>query len=656
MEGMRRFEAGQEVDGRYRLLARAGSGGMADVWVADDTMLQRRVALKFLHERFSQDQQFVERFRREASAAGGLQHPNVVGVYDRGEWEGIHYIAMEYVEGASLRDLIARGLSVGESVEIVRQILAGAQFAHEKGIVHRDLKPGNVLVDAEGRARVTDFGIARAGASEITQTGSVLGTAHYLSPEQAQGLEVTESTDIYSTGVILYEALTGQVPFDGDSAVTIALKQVSERPRSPSELNPNVSPALAAVVLRALAKDPANRFASAAEFARALDAAEADPTGGALGDTAAYGAVAAGAAGGLAAGALAAGADPAEAAMASEQQAAQAEEERRGWMTRKRALIIAAVLLLLGGVAAFALTRPETVVVPNVTGDDADEARADLLERGFDVATREEPSCQEPGTVAEQDPGNGARVDEGSTVKLVVSDGIEVEVPDVENLRADKAADELQAAELRPKPREQFSKRAKRGNAIGTIPSQGAQVPCQSRVTLLISKGADLVLLPDVLGLQREEAEAQLERRDFIVDVDTRDADQPEGEVIGQDPGGGSRLKRGTTITIIVSTGAGSVIVPSVIGQTEVAAAANLTGRGLNVSIQTETTEDESEDGRVIDQAPGGGTRVIMGEQVTIVVGEFEEPPEEEPPPEEPPPEEEPPPPDDETNPKTARR
>ena len=169
----------------------SASGGMADVWLADDEMLGRRVALKFLHERFAQDTQFVERFRREAQAAAGLQHPNVVGVYDRGESDGRHYIAMEYVEGASLKDLIGRGLTVGEAVEIVRQVLAGASFAHERGIIHRDLKPQNVLVDREGRARVADFGIARAGASEITQTGSVLGTAQYLSPEQAQGLETS---------------------------------------------------------------------------------------------------------------------------------------------------------------------------------------------------------------------------------------------------------------------------------------------------------------------------------------------------------------------------------------------------------------------------------------------------------------------------------
>ena len=287
-----KFERGQKVGDRYTLIERIGSGGMADVWSADDSMLGREVALKFLHERFNQDHQFVERFRREAQAAAGLQHPNVVSVYDRGEHEGRHWIAMEYVQGASLKDLIDRGLSVGEAVEIVRQILAGAKFAHARGIVHRDMKPHNVLVDGEGRARVTDFGIARAGASEIPQTGSVLGTAQYLSPEQAQGLEVTWTSDIYSIGVILYEALTGRVPFEADTAVAVALKQVSEQPRKPSALNPTVPPALDAVTLKALAKDPANRFQTADEFIRALDDAEADPSGGSLGDTAAYAAAA----------------------------------------------------------------------------------------------------------------------------------------------------------------------------------------------------------------------------------------------------------------------------------------------------------------------------------------------------------------------------
>ncbi len=271
------LEAGQRVGDRYTLVSRLGSGGMADVWLASDEMLGRQVALKFLVERFAQDTQFVERFRREAQAAAGLQHPNIVGVYDRGEDGGRYWIAMEYVEGASLKDLIRRGLGVGEAVELIRQVLAGAKFAHEHGIIHRDLKPQNVLVDRQGRARVADFGIARAGASEITQTGSVLGTAQYLSPEQAQGLETTAASDLYSIGVMLYEALTGQVPFEAETPVAVALKQISEPARPPSQINPQVPPALDAVVLRALAKDPVARYASADEFLRALDEAEGAP-------------------------------------------------------------------------------------------------------------------------------------------------------------------------------------------------------------------------------------------------------------------------------------------------------------------------------------------------------------------------------------------
>ena len=632
---MARLEAGKEVDGgRYTLISRLGSGGMADVWLADDTMLGRKVALKFLHERFASDTQFVERFKREAQSAAGLQHPNVVGVYDRGEWDGTHYIAMEYVPGAALKDLIERGVTVGEAVEITRQILAGASFAHERGIVHRDLKPGNVLVDAEGRARVTDFGIARAGASEITQTGSVLGTAHYLSPEQAQGLEVNAPSDLYSVGVILYEALTGQVPFDGDSAVTIALKQVSEQPKPPSQLNPAVTPALDSVVLKALAKDPANRFATAEEFTRALDAAEADPS--AIGDTAAYGAVggAAAAAGLGAAAAATMGADPAEAAMAAEQEEARAGQGD-GWMTRKRALIIAAIVLLLGGVAAFALTRPEQVPVPKVTEETQAQAQVLLEDAGFEVEVRPAPSCNEPDTVVEQNPAAGKEAEEGSSVEITVSTGAQVAVPTVKGLPEATAAKRLQQEQLLVRTRQAFSTKVKPGRAIGTKPGAGNEVECQSPVTLLVSRGQNLVTLPDVIGLQREEAESQLKQLGFIVDVDTRDADQPEGEVIGESPGPDSELKKGATVTIIVSTGAGSVIVPNVEGQTEASARTNLIGKGLNVVIDEEETLEESEDGDVIDQAPAPGTRVVMGDTVTIVVGVYEEPVEEEPPPEE---------------------
>src|SRR3954447_5759387 len=263
------------VDGRYRIVNRIGSGGMADVWCAEDLQLGRKVALKLLHRRFAEDADFVERFRREASAAAGLQHPNVVAVYDRGEWDGTYYIAMEYLEGETLKDLITREAPLDDerAIALAIQVLRAARFAHKRGIIHRDLKPHNVMVDAEDRAKVTDFGIARAGASDMTQAGSIMGAAQSLSPEQAQGHAVTPQSDLYSIGICLYEMLTGHVPFTGESAVTIALKQVNEPPIAPRAFNAAVTPELEGVVLHALEKNPAHRFADADEFILALERA-----------------------------------------------------------------------------------------------------------------------------------------------------------------------------------------------------------------------------------------------------------------------------------------------------------------------------------------------------------------------------------------------
>ena len=269
------------VDERYRVLNRIGSGGMADVYCAEDLQLGRRVALKLLYRRFAEDEEFVERFRREASSAAGLQHPNVVAVFDRGEFDGTYYIAMEFLEGRSLKQVVRQdgALEPDRAIDLVIQILKAARFAHRRGIVHRDIKPHNVIVDDEGRAKVTDFGIARAGASDMTETGSIMGTAQYLSPEQAQGHPVDARADLYSIGVVLYELLTGRVPFDAESAVTIALKQVSEEPVPPSHYNPAVSEQLEDVVMRALQKDPAYRFADAEEFIVALEQARGIPPG-----------------------------------------------------------------------------------------------------------------------------------------------------------------------------------------------------------------------------------------------------------------------------------------------------------------------------------------------------------------------------------------
>src|SRR5579859_236545 len=231
---------------------------MADVYLAEDQELGRRFAIKILNGRHANDDQFIERFRREAKNAAALNHPNIVSIYDRGEAEDTYYIAMEYLDGRTLKELIvSRGAApVNVAIEYARQILSALRFAHRHGIVHRDIKPHNVLVDGEGRVKVTDFGIARAGTSQMTDAGSIVGTAQYLSPEQARGADVDQRSDLYSLGVLMYEMLTGEVPFSGDTPVEIAMKHLSTAPEPPSKLRPDVPPALDKVVLRALAKDP----------------------------------------------------------------------------------------------------------------------------------------------------------------------------------------------------------------------------------------------------------------------------------------------------------------------------------------------------------------------------------------------------------------
>ncbi len=264
------------VDGRYLVLDRIGWGGTAAVYCAEDLVLGRKIALKLLHDCFADDDECVERFRREASSAAALRHPHIVSVYDRGEWDDTHYIAMEYVPGRSLKAIIREEapLAPTRAVDLAAQLLRAVGFVHSRGIVHRDLKPDNAIIDDAGRLKITDFGIARSRESDITQTGAIVGTAHYVSPEQAQGQAVGVASDLYSIGIMLYELLTGRVPFDGESIVTILLKHVKERPIPPRARNAAVPRELDAIVMQALEKDPESRFANADGFIAALEHAK----------------------------------------------------------------------------------------------------------------------------------------------------------------------------------------------------------------------------------------------------------------------------------------------------------------------------------------------------------------------------------------------
>ena len=601
---------GTMVEERYKIERKIGSGGMAEVYLAEDTELEREVAIKILHDRFAQDKEFVERFRREAQSAAGLQHPNVVSIFDRGEFKDTYFIAMEYVDGPQLKQLVKGGMGTEDAINFTRQILNAARFAHRKGIVHRDLKPQNVLIDDEGRARVADFGIARAGSSDITGTGSVMGTAQYLSPEQAQGKETTAKSDLYSIGVILYEALTGRVPFDGDSAVAVALKQVSETPRRPSAVNPDVPPALDAVVMRALAKDPEARFKDADAFIKALDAAEKAPDSPRPEDTAAFAAVSP-------------EGDHTDVRDSSDEYR---ERRRLPWRWIILALLVAAV----AGLVAFALTRPAQVEVPNVVGQDVGTATELLRDEGFEVKTdavfRNAPVDQ----VLEQDPPatdlTGEKADEGSTITLSVSRGPGITpVPDVSGLDEEAATKRLEDAGFNVDPAFRFDDKVPEDRVIGTEPAAGASIESGSTVTLLISRGSNKVEVPDVTGLSDEQALRALEAEDLGGNVVLRDDDAPAGEVVGQSPGAGKMVAPGTQVTIFVSSGA--VLVPDVRGQDRKAAVTALKKAGFVVSISEESTTDPAESNRVISQFPPGGSRGQRGDTVTITVGVLESAP-----------------------------
>ena len=632
---MRQLEDGAVIDDRYEISAHLGSGGMAEVYCATDTQLGRNVALKILHERFAADEEFVERFKREASSAAGLAHQHVVGVYDRGEWEGTSYIAMEFVSGRTLKQIIVEEgpLDPQGAVDLTVQILRAARFAHRRGIIHRDFKPQNVIVDDEGRAKVTDFGIARAGASDMTQTGSILGTAQYLSPEQAQGHAVGARSDLYSIGVILYELLTGRLPFQAESAVTIALKQVSEAPVPPSEHNPRVTPELEAVVLRALAKEPRERFADADEFIAALDAAASripSPRAVAAAEAAAAALpTAVAGAGGVMAPPPASSSDPSTGVYP-----AVAREERREVIAappprrpdRKRW-----PWLLLGGLALLGLVlllvsvlSPSRVAVPNVVGSSVSTATNRLQGEGFDVQTVRDNSDKPRNTVIGQDPAGGTTADEGSRVTITVSEGPSiVTVPDVVGDGRREARRTLTDAGFEVRETKAPSASVRVDRVIAQTPPGGSLTEAGQAVEIEVSTGPQTLSVPNVVGKTTEQARELL--GGFEVSVQEKEDDEADpGTVIAQDPARG-QLRRGATVRLTVAVEPAQIAVPDVVGRSQNAATRTLSGRGFEVVAEDVTVDSEAQDGRVQEQSPSpDGGKVDRGSTVTIGVGRFE--------------------------------
>ncbi|HYY77434.1 MAG TPA: Stk1 family PASTA domain-containing Ser/Thr kinase [Gaiellaceae bacterium] len=637
-------------DGRYRILRKLGSGGMANVYLAEDEDLGRRVAIKILNDRYANDESFIERFRREAKSAASLSHPNIVSIYDRGEAEGTYYIAMEVIEGRSLKELIlTRGaVPVHQAVEYARQLLEALRFAHRHGIIHRDIKPHNVLVSADergksqdSRLKVTDFGIARHGASQMTEAGSIMGTAQYLSPEQARGAPVTAASDLYSAGIVLYELLTGKVPFGGDSAIEIAMKHVNELPRPPSQLRSEIPPELDQIVLRALAKEPEDRYQTAEEFIEDLERLEAGLPISRETSEAATALLAAPLAGGtteVLPGEAATRVAPPPTRPQAPPRRPPPPEYRYEEPPRKRRRFLPWLLVLLllaaAGIAGWyvynqiqeQLEAREPVGVPNVVGLQEERAVRLIENAELEPNVERQPSNDVGrGIVISQNPDAGVRIQKGDQVTIVVSSGPkQVEVPGVVGMNVDRAIQELDDAGLDWRTVEVFSE-APVNQVVRQNPQAGQTVDEGTRVTLRVSQGVETAVVPDVLQQSEGSARQELQAEGFEVQVNEAPSDDvEEGVVSAQDPSPGVEAPVGSTVTITVSTGPEQVEVPDVEGEEEDTARQILVDAGFQVQVE-EVPGPPPDDGTVVDQDPDGGTEADRGSTVTIVVARFVE-------------------------------
>jgi serine/threonine-protein kinase len=613
---------------------------MAEVFLAHDRMLDRPVALKVLFPELSIDPNFVERFRREAQAAANLSHPNIVSIYDWGEEQGTYYIVMELVDGRPLSTLIKNeGPLLADRVADIGAAVASAlAFAHKNGVVHRDVKPGNVLIDGAGNVKVADFGIARAKDSvedNLTQTGAVMGTATYFSPEQAQGLAVDARSDIYSLGVMLYEMVCGQPPFAGSNPVAVATKHVGDPPPRPRTINPNLSPAFEAIILTCLAKDPDDRYAAADDLradlvrfrqGRAVAAQPFDDED-----------------------------DPNATRAMTRVGATRATRTVRGQeattvqrtvggagvppeVRRRTGIYIVLLFALLAALAGllFLLAKEVGIVgegsttkveVPTVLSLDRETALSTLEAAHLKANVVEENNAADPEIVFDQNPRAGERVDKNSEVVIKVSKGVnKVTVANVVGKSSATAKSILEADNFSVLIEEEADDSAAKGAVVRQNPSAGSQAPEGSTVTLTVSSGEKSYAVPNVVGKTEDDAADALNNAEGsfkVKRVHASSSTVDKGKVISSDPPAGSDAAKGSTVTITISDGPEMVTVPNVVGKTEAEAKEMLTDKGFVVKVVTTLTPfDNTDDGNVVDQSPNSGTSAEKGSTVTITVAD----------------------------------
>lgn len=655
------------LSGRYQVLSKIGAGGMADVYKAKDCMLNRYVAVKVLKKEYREDENFVKKFRSEAQAAAGLLNPNIVNVYDVGEDRGLYYMVMELVEGITLKEYVQKKgkLSSKEAISIAIQMCTGIEAAHNHHIIHRDIKPQNIIISKEGKVKVTDFGIAKATTSQTVST-SAMGSVHYVSPEQARGGYCDEKSDIYSAGITMYEMVTGRVPFDGDSTVSVAMKHLQENITPPSEYAPDLSPALEKIILKCTQKSSERRYQSAGELIQDLKRALVDPSGKfvdmvpirSTGDTMMI--------------------SPEKMARLKKRQddyddsyddsyddedydenddydedEDEEEDRRRGKngvdpkMNKMMkilmvavAVIVAFALIFLIGKAAGVfgknsgsqISLSSEIEVPNLVGQPQNVAQTMCEKKQLKMEVEsEEASDKEAGTVIEQKTKAGKKVKKNTVIKVVISSGPEkITIQSVEGMDEDAAKKALIKQGFTSKNitvTSEYSSDVESGKATRTDPAQGTEVAADSKITLYISKGEkqpDKVSVPSIVGMYVSDAASTLAASNLSdggASAEEYSDEYDEGMIIRQSPEVGTKVNEGTSVSYVVSKGskpADQVKVPSLTGKTLGEAISALNARNLTY---TEVDIDSSEpSGKVVKVDPGEGTSVDVGTAITLYV------------------------------------
>ena len=635
------MEPQQALAGRYQLTAHIARGGMAEVFEANDLMLDRRVAVKILHRQFASTETFVARFRKEAQAAANLSHPNIVSIYDWGEEDGTYFIVMELIAGRSLRDILKSEVVLlpRRAAEIAVEVASALEVAHRNRVIHRDNKPGNILLAGDGTVKVTDFGVARAwdDSQELTRTGSVIGTATYFSPEQARGEPADGRSDIYSLGVVLFEMLTGRPPFVGESPVSVAYQHVTVDPPAPSSLNPDVPTELDAIVGKALQKTPDYRYQSADEirrdlllFLRGEAPAAASPPAPATASEAPARVL-----------------EPAAGAASRRSYTdlppptvSPEEAYRRASPPRRRSANLPAVIgsiavaaalvfgiyLLLNNLSAetepVVTTAPPPVSlrVPDVTGLAEEDARLRLREAGFEVAPVAEPSeTVAEGLVIRTEPRAGLETEEGEVISIVSSSGPNlVTAPNVVGSTQQRAATVLRGLGFAMAV-EAANSEAGVGEVIAQSPPAGTDSPPGAVITLTVSIGPVPAVVPSVFGLTEERAIGILEGQGFEVEIRRENSDRvEEGLVAAQIPAADTESPPGARVEIVVSQGRNTVVIPELADSSAEAAAAALTELGLVVEV-IEENHPEVGAGQVIRTEPPADSEAALGDEVVLV-------------------------------------